>query len=129
MLEVIHLLQKGLQPLLLLLDEQHSRLGGGWDLVPEFGRDRRRNLHTADLRTPHLRASSARERFRPGGRRYHNQPADRQWEHRLWAGVRLSGGGPCGWGGRGTQGRHADRDRVVDDPSPSSVKRWGLLGR
>ena len=52
MLKLAHPLLESLQPLLILLHEdQDSRLGGGRDLVPEFGRDRRLLLHVADLRT------------------------------------------------------------------------------
>jgi hypothetical protein len=59
-MEVIDLLLECLQPLLVLLNKnQHRRLGGGRDLLPEFSRDRRRNLHAADLRTRSFQGKSS----------------------------------------------------------------------
>src|SRR5262245_43158112 len=60
LLKLVHPLLEGLQPLLILLDEsQDSRLGGGRDLVPEVGRDRRLRLHAADLRTRPFQGKSS----------------------------------------------------------------------
>jgi hypothetical protein len=60
MVEIVNLFLEGLQPLLILLNENKDRrLGGGRDLVPEFSRDRWLRLHAADLLMPPLRGKSS----------------------------------------------------------------------
>jgi hypothetical protein len=65
--ELIDPLLKGLQPLLILLNEgQDCRLGSRRYLVPEFSRNRRNRRHINILRPIEARTSSGRERLPQG---------------------------------------------------------------
>lgn len=65
--QLIDLPLKGLQPLLMLMDEgQDGRLGGTRYLVPEVSRNRWSSLHIDILRPAVARASSGRERLPDG---------------------------------------------------------------